>query len=429
MPTKPNQEAPPVVARQPRFVARQSILTVSQGVFGYELLFRDGLSACFKTPVSQEVSSHEVDNFVLMGFDLLCNGSRAFLPCTADILRNEYIMLLPPAQTIVELLSDISADEDGLAICGRLKNAGYRMALTGFAIDDPREALTSVADILKVDFRSCDAEQRTALVTRYGTRCRLLADNLDSQADFAAAKQAGFSYFQGSFLGKPDVLPASRVPENAFVYLRMLQVASAPELNLDEIEVVVKSDPSVSYRLLRYLNSAVFGFTREIHTVREALTMLGTREIRHWLQLTAALGAGQNKPGPLLLAALARGRFCELAGSEIVRDSSDLFLVGILSLMDAILDVPMKRVLRDIPVSQECKDALLGQESRLRPIYRLAIAQEEGDWTAVSDLADEFHLSESRLIEYQWEAMSWASQMASGPSHADQEEDRKPARR
>jgi EAL and modified HD-GYP domain-containing signal transduction protein len=352
---------------------------------------------------------------MLLGLDVLCDGHRAFINCTREILLKDYITLLPSEQTVVEVLETVPADDLVVAACRRLKEAGYVIALDDFAMNDPREVLTDLADIIKVDLRSTSAEDAAAMVKRYGPwRCRMLAEKVETREEFIAAKKAGFLYFQGYFFRKPEILTAHEIPANQLNYLRMLKAVSQRELDVREIENLVKSEAALCYRLLRYLNSAAFGFAAEIRSVKHALAILGEREVRRWIRLVATLGAGQGKTTDLVLAALVRARFCELLSPIIPHGDSDLFLLGLLSLMDTMLEIPMRQVLENVPIDQESKGTLLGEANRLWPFYQLMLAQEAGEWNGVSELTAQLHLSESEVASFYLQAMEWAQQVTAG---------------
>jgi c-di-GMP-related signal transduction protein len=398
-----------------RFVARQPILTSDEKVFGYELLFRDGVEDYFRNPDPDAASRSTLSTSLLMGLDVLCDGRRAFINVTRDVLLKDYITLLPSSQTVVEILESIPPDDVVRSACQRLKEGGYQIALDDFGMDDPRESLTDLADIIKVDLRATPPEQAAALVKRHGPwRCRMLAEKVETREEFLTAKKAGFVYFQGYFFRRPEMLSTHEIPANQLNYLRMWQAVARPELDIREVEQVIKGEASLCYRLLRYLNSAAFGFGQEIHSIRHALSLLGEREVRRWIRLVATLGAGQNKSSDLVLTALVRGRFCELLSPTVGAGESDLFLMGLLSVMDAILEIPMSRVLENVPVDQESKAVLLGGASRLRPFYQLMLAQESGEWETAHELAGQLHLSESEVAEKYWEAMQWARQVSGG---------------
>jgi len=398
-----------------RFVARQVVLTAEEKVFGYELLFRNGVDEYFRNPDPDAASRSTLSTSMLLGLDVLCDGRRAFINCTREVLLKEYVTLLPSTQTVVEILETVPADDLVLAACQRLKEAGYMIALDDFAVADPRERLTDVADIIKVDLRSTPLDKAVELVRQYGPwRCRMLAEKVETREEFLAAKKAGFVYFQGYFFRRPETMTAREIPANQANYLRMWQAVSRPELDVNEVEAVIKHEASLCYRLLRYLNSPVFGFSNEIHSVRHALAMLGEREVRRWVRLVATLSAAQEAPSELVLSALVRARFCELLSPKIQHGESDLFLMGLLSLMDAILKIPMNRVLESVPVDQETKSLLLGGASRLRPFYQLMLAQESGEWQSIGELARQLHLEESHVAETYWEAVRWAQQINAG---------------
>ncbi len=392
-----------------RFLARQPILTREEQLFGYELLFRDGPDNYFRGIDPDAASRDTLDSSTLMGLDVLCGNRRAFINCTRDVLLKDYITLLPSNQAVAEILESVPPDDQVLAACQRLKEAGYWIALDDFMPNDPRARLTEMADIIKVDFRSTSAEERAEMVRKYGSwHCRMLAEKVETREEFFAARKGGFLYFQGYFFRQPEVLTTREIPANRIHYVQMLQAVSRDELNHQEIEDLIKSEASLCYRLLRYMNSASFGFVNEIHSVKHALALLGEREVRRWVRLVATLAAGSGKSSELVSAALVRGRFCELLSSKIQHEGSDLFLLGLFSLMDAILEMPMSDLLASVPVDQETKVVLLTGTGRLKPLYQLMMARESGEWQNLRDLAREMQISESTIAEDYWHALEWA---------------------
>jgi len=395
-----------------KFVARQPILTRDEKVFGYELLFRDGVANFFQAPDADIASRSTLDTSMLMGLDTLCSGRQAFLNCTREVLLKDYVTLLPPQQVVVEILESVEPDDLVIAACQRLKEAGYQIALDDFGPNDPRHILADLADIIKVDIRATTIKECESMVKRYGPwRSRMLAEKVETHEEFVACKAAGFVYFQGYFFRKPEVLATQEIPVNRLNYVRMLQAVSKPELDSREIEDVIKTEASICYRLLRYLNSAMFSFSTEIHSIRHALSLLGEREIRRWVRLVATLGAGQHKSSELVTLALVRARFCELLSPKIQYGDSDLFLLGLLSLVDAMLEIPMTTVLENIALDQETKSVLLGGASRLRPLYQLMLAQESGEWHQAGELTRQLQLNPNEVAEIYWQGVQWARQV------------------
>ena len=398
-----------------RYVARQPIFDRDEKVFGYELLFRDGLQNAFSGD-SDEASRATLDSSLLMGLDVLCDGRRAFVNCTRDTLVKNLVTLLPSNSTVVEVLETVPADPDVVNACCSLKEAGYLIALDDYVADDPREPLVEIADIIKVDMQLTNEEQRLAMIKKSGPwRCRLLAEKIEEYPEFQRARDQGFVYFQGYFFRRPETMMTARdLPASRLSYLRMLQEVSRPDLDVPALENLIKAEASVCYRLLRYLNSAMFGLKSEIHSVRHALTMLGERDVRRWVRLVAAVGAGQEKTSDLVLSALVRGRFGELLAPLVPHGESDLFLLGLLSLIDAMLEMPMADVLERIPLDQATKAVLLGQASPLRPVYQLMLAHECGEWAAARSLSENLHLDPEQIAEQYWQAQHWAREISAG---------------
>jgi len=407
--------AKPAPAPGTRFVARQPIFTADERVFGYELLFRDGVEDYFCAPDADAASRATLSTSMLTGLDVLCDGRRAFINCTRDVLLKEYVTLLPARQMVVEILENVPPDELVMAACLRLKDAGYLIALDDFVVNDARAPLTHLADIIKVDLTLTRLDQAAGMVKRHGSpRCQMLAEKVETREQFAVTRKVGFAYFQGYFFRRPETLTAHEVPQNRINYLRIWQAISRPELDIHEVEDLIKREASLCYRLLRYLNSPVFGLGSEICSVRHALALLGEREVRRWVRLVATLIAGQDKSSELVTSALIRARFCELLSARIGHCGADLFLMGLLSLMDAILEIPMAKILEHVAVDQGIKSVLLGAPSPLTPFYRLMLAQESGEWEEAAELSRQLHLGENEAAASYWEAAQWARQVSEG---------------
>ena len=246
-----------------RFVARQPILTKDEKVFGYELLFRDGIEDYFCPKDVEAASKTMLDSSLIMGLDVLCNGGRAFVNCTRDMLLKDYVILLPSSHTVVEILESVEPDDLVMAACQRLKEGGYMIALDDFADGRQARALTNSPTSSKL---TCKAPLPSSgspwSRDTVPVRCRMLAEKVETREEFLAAKKAGFAYFQGYFFRQPETMKTHAVPGNQLNYIKMLQVVSKPELEPREIENAIKGEASLCYRLLRYMNSANFGFSQ-----------------------------------------------------------------------------------------------------------------------------------------------------------------------
>jgi len=393
-----------------RFVARQPIFDRARKVIGYELLFRNGIEDYFHADPELAARS-TLDSSLLFGLRTLCHNTLAFVNCTRDILLKDLVTLLPPNQTVVEILETVEPEERVVEACKRLRAAGYRIALDDFVASDPRVPLCDYADIIKVDVRATRPEERAGMVRRFGgPRRKMLAEKVETPQEFLQAQKTGFVYFQGYFFCKPETVIGHEVPANRIHLLRLLEMVSRPELDPKELEKVFKQEASLCYRLLRYLNSPVFGLALEIKSIRHAMAILGERELRRWVRMVVTVSAAEQGCSELVLVALTRARFCELL-CERLKSKQDLFLMGLLSVMDAILEIDMGVLLEQIPVEHEIKGVLLGQASSLRPAYRLMLAQESGEWAMASELARQVGVKDEEAADIWWQAMTWAQEV------------------
>ncbi len=352
-----------------------------------------------------------LDSSLLFGLNALCHNSRAFLNCTREILLRDMVTLLPPSQVVAEILENIEPEDRVVAACKRLKVAGYLIALDDFSPNDPRTPLCAFADFLKIDVQATRLEERASLVRRFSSaKCRMLAEKLETPQEFQQARNMGFEYFQGYFFCRPELVVGREVPANRLHHLRLLEMASRPEIDLRELETLFKQEPSICYRLLRYLNSPVFGLSLEIKSVRHAMAILGERELRRWIRLIVTVGAAEQGCSELVLMGITRARFCELLSSRI-RASNDLFLMGLLSIMDAILKIEMDTLLQQVPVDHEIKAALLGEKSALSSLHQLMLAQESGEWHKAAELTKQLALTDEEVGEAWWQALNWAQEV------------------
>ena len=395
--------------RPARFAARLPILSRDEKVFGYKLLFRTSVNNYFPSVEGDTASRGVIDMSSLIGLNTLCNNLPAFIVMTREILIQEYLALLPSDKVVAEIPESVSADADVVRACKQLKSAGYRIALSNFRAHDPREALEDIADFLKIDIKMSSLADVARLTRHYRDRgSQLIAEKVETREDFAFTKSEGFSFFEGYFFRKPEMMRARGAQSNRTVFLRLLGAVSKPVLDWNELENIVKSDPTLYFRLLRYLNSAIFGLQGEVRTIGQALNILGEKEIRRWCQLSGMLELSRNKPSDLALAALVRARFAELIGTRVACGSSDMFQVGLLSLMDAILEIPMRDVLEGLPIDDGSRTALMEGKGPLSPVYELMLAVEAGVWPRIAALASRFQIQQDFIAQSYWDAMQWA---------------------
>lgn len=382
-----------------RFIARQPIFDERLKVFAYELLFRAGPQNVFQ-PRKEASSSVIVDSATLFDLQTLTGHAKAFINADESALLRGAPRLLPAERIVVEALETVPPTREVVEACADLCAAGYMLALDDFSGDPKWDPLVHHAKFLKVDFRASDAEKCREISRRYRSNgIQLLAEKVETQAEMNQARTLGYRYFQGFFFCKPTMVESRDIPGNKLTYLQLLKAIAEPELSYGRIEELLKHDPSLVYKLLRYMNSPLIGLRIEIHSVREAIALLGEREFRRWVSIVAVASMASDKTPELIHTALTRGYFCEDISRLIgmVHQSSDLFLMGLLSVTDALLDRPIEQVLANVPVAEEVRTALCGGPNRFRDVYETMLAYERADWAALSSAIARFTSIEEQV--------------------------------
>jgi c-di-GMP-related signal transduction protein len=368
-----------------KFIARQPIFDAKLKLFAYELLFRATEKNVFQ-PRPEASSAVIVDSVTLFDLQALLGHAKAFINLDQAALQRGAARLLPPDRVIIEILETVVPSPDVIQICRELCASGYTIALDDF-VDHPKwEPLLVLAKFIKVDFRSSNADSRRILAERFRAReIQLLAEKVETQAELNEARSLGYTFFQGYFFCKPAMVTTRDIPGNKLNCVRLLQAVSSPEFSLDDVEELLKQDPALVYKLLRYLNSPLLGL-REIRSVRHAMTLLGETEFRRWLSIVVIVVMASDKPPELIRTALTRAFFCEELSRTIgmLPESPNLFLMGLLSVTDAILDRPIGEILATLPVSSEVRSALCGGANRFRDVYDTLLAYEHADWDALA---------------------------------------------
>src|SRR5581483_3232071 len=369
------------------FVARQPIFDQRNEVYGYELLYRSGLKPVFDGLDPDRASLQVIGNTLsILGLDTLTQGKRAFINFTHDILVNDYAMLLPPASVVVEILEDVAPTEEVIDACKRLRRLNYVLALDDVVLGDVVNPLVDLVHILKVDFQLCGPAERQRIAHLCRERnVRLLAEKVETAEAFETARAQGYEYFQGFYFSRPKILEHATLHASKLTMLRLLQEVSQPELDFDRIEQIMKLEVSLPYKLLRFMNSALLGLGQTITSLKHALLMLGQSGVRKWLSVVVLADASDDVPHELIVNSVLRARFCEqvAARSRLRTRSNDLFLLGLFSMIDALLRRPLPELVAVLPLDEDVKNTLLGHPSELEPVYSLVCAYEQADWPSV----------------------------------------------
>ncbi len=385
-----------------RFIARQPIFDHRLKVFAYELLFRGGPQNVFQ-PRKDASSSVIVDSTMLFDLQTLTGHAKAFINADDNALLQGAVKLLPADRIVVEILETVVPTPEIVAACADLREAGYVLALDDFDDHAKWEPLLALARFLKVDFRASDQDVCRDMAKRYLPQgLQMLAEKVETQSELEEARSMGYTLFQGYFFSKPIMVEGRHIPSNKLNYIRLLESVNAPDFKAEKIEEVLKQEPSLVYKLLRYLNSPLLGLRREVRSIPQAISMIGEKEFRRWVSIVTLVDMAGDKSPELIRTALTRAYFCEEVSAPIgmVAQKSDLFLMGLLSVTDAILDMPMNDVLSHLPLSAEVSTALGGGPNRLRDVLETLLAYERADWKTLSCLVAKIACHEERVPEF-----------------------------
>jgi EAL and modified HD-GYP domain-containing signal transduction protein len=407
----PLTEAPPPPSAPSRFIGRQPILNAARQVYGYELLFRSGWENSF-TGNPEVAAQQMIDTTLLFGMENLVLGSKAFVNCTATALTRRLVTCFPTG-TVLEILETVQVTDEVVAACKELKRLGYTIALDDFLPGSSTDRLLDLADYIKLDFQASDASQLRHIQRQLiGTNAALIAEKVETAEQFNLALNEGYHFFQGYFFARPSVLTSREVPANRVAYIQILNAINNPLSDHSQIERLVSSEASLCFRLLRYVNSAGFGARGRVSSIRQALILIGEVEFRKLVTIAAAacLGSGTNQSPELMLLCLHRARFCELIAPIAGQDTAEQYLLGLLSVLDAMLNVSMKQILPMLPLRSAAAAVLLGEPSPIELPLRLIRAYEKSQWEVCASTCSTLALTEAELTDLYLESLRWANQ-------------------
>ena len=403
------------------FVARQPIFSRRQGVYGYELLFRDGLENAFRGGDGNRATASVIETGLLnIGLEQLTGGKPAFINFTRDLLLADEVLLLPRRAVVIEILEDIEPTPDVVEACEELVRRGFTLALDDYVLGSGFDPLLELAKIVKFEFpaiRGGDREAFEEQVRRLRLRgTKLLAEKVETREEFDEAVERGFHLFQGYFWGRPETVTGKKIETSPRAYLELLEQVNHRDMSVTHVKDVVKADPALSLSLLRYINSGLFRWMSRVDSIHRAVVLLGPDEIRRWVSFMAVTTAvGDDRPRELILTAVTRGRFCEILAPafNLGERALDLFFTGLFSLADVMLGLRIEDAVEHIPLSADARHALLADGGPFAEVLQLAIAYERGDWSAFSSRARERGLDEREAPRLYREAVEWANTLTS----------------
>lgn len=397
------------------FIARQPIYDRRLKVYAYELLHRAGSDHNHADVTDGDAATSQVliNALIEIGLPELVGQSRAFVNLTRQHILNGLPPTLEQDNVVLEVLEDIAPDQELISALINLKAAGYTIALDDFIYHESKHALVELADIIKIDVLDLQGSTLAGQVNELRpTGVKLLAEKVETPEEFEHCKSLGFDYFQGYFFCKPNIVKGKHTQTSRIAIMQMLTKLQDPNLDFDELQTLVAQDISLSYRILRYINSAHLSLGKKIESMRHAIILLGLNTIRTWVNILA-MSSIDDKPYELILTALIRARMCENLAASTSLPVQNAFTVGLFSALEAFIDRPLDEILATLPLADELHNALLYNSGELGELLSLVLNYERGQWDDFS----ETRFDATTLCNAYLDAIHWASELNNSLIH------------
>lgn len=390
------------------YIARQPIFNAKTDLFAYELLFRSNDENSAEVIDGNAASSQVILNsFVDMNFHAISKYHPVIINLTPDFVRGELPLPLAPDALIIEIPEDVEVDEQLLRALKSFVARGYTLAANNFDSSEERKPLLNVVDIVKIDLQRCDRSSlavHVQFLKEYDVK--LLAEKIEVHEDFEWCRDLGFDYFQGYFFSKPKNFTAQSIKPNRLAVLRILASLQNPECDIRELEGLISKDVSMSYKILRIINSALYSMPRTIESVKQAIMALGLKAIRDWVAIISLTDI-DDKPRELVALSLQRARMMSLLAEHKGQDPDAAFTTGLFSCIDALMDQSMSRIMGELPLANDIVRALLDREGELGQLLEFVARYEQGDW----DNLDAGFIGIDCLRQHYIDAVEWSSEL------------------
>lgn len=402
-----------------RYVARQPILDKQGLVHGYDLIFRNAPEAIFRRDADSAVETM-LDNEVLFGLERLTNNLPAFVTCSAEALTDNLVLVLAPGLTVLGVPSSLEPTPRLIEACRTLHARGFRISLNDFAWPETMPVgllpLIECADYIRSDFRSFGPFEQRQFGNLGLSSISLVAQKVETQEDYQQAVAAGFTLFQGGYFCNPVLLKKRKIPANRLFHFEIVRELYRDPIDIRKISQLLRSDASLTFRLLRLVNSPIYALRQEVRSIETAIMILGEDAFRRSISLAILSEMNAEQPVALLHMGLLRARFCELAARNFHQDASEQYLLGLFSLLPAMLQIPMEEIVPNLPLRGPICEALTGTINSERSLLCWIEAHERGDWTICDRIASAHGLHSSQLMVWYEEALIWAASASPGMS-------------
>ena len=410
------------------FVARQPIFNRDKEIVAYELLYRNSLKNFFDPSVSSSKATSILitNSHINIGMDNLVEDKYAFINFDSTLINNDIPSLLNKDSVVIEVLEDVKPDRVFLSNLLALKKQGYKLALDDFTLDYPYQNTIPLYDIIKVDFMLAGLDGAKKIMDKYknGKR-KFLAEKIETVSEFNTALDMGYDYFQGFFFSKPEIIKGKAATSINMQFLKLKEEINKNEVDFNNISKIIESDIGLSYKLLRLVNS--FSLNSQVSSIRHALAILGVKEIEKWLNFIMISDFVADGADEVVRLSIIRSRFAELIAehSNQPQMKYQASLVGLFSMIDVVMGNPFDKIFKEIPMSQNVKDAITNKPtSPLYDMFQVVLSYEKADWDTLDNYTSKLLLNSSEIPDLYFESVSWANKYVFTVDELEEEERR-----
>lgn len=404
------------------FVGRQPILDKEGRIFGYELLYRNSDQNSFPDIDPEQATIQLlVNTFLSIGVDQISGKSKSFINFTGDLLLKDIFSSLKPEFVVIEILEDVEITPALISRIREIKQEGFQLALDDFIMQDQyalHTELFELIDYVKVDFLAVDEKGRRDIerfIKKY-QHIKMLAEKIETEEQFQIAKKSGYELFQGYFFAKPEIIKGVEIPANLNLHMQIISKLNDSDPDIDEIANLILHDISLTYKLLRLINTMNFNVPKSVGSVKQAIVLIGLRELKKWMRILMLQDISDHSSSgrvkALVSYSMSRAKMCELVAIRTGYPNGDEhFFVGLFSLLDAIMNRNWDDILPMFPFSKEVAETLQGNKTDMTPYLELAIATERFDMEKINKVSKRFGLSKEEIVAFSNKANHWARQL------------------
>ena len=391
------------------YIARQPIYDAQLKVVAYELLFRSGntINAADFLDGDSATTNVIINAITEIGMDQLVGPHRAFINLTRNHILQMAEKPMPELKErlVLEILEDIEAEEVIVEAVSKLAKDGFTIALDDFIYSESLQPLVELSDIIKIDLMALNNEELETHAKKLNNgKRKLLAEKVETQEEFDQCKELGFDYYQGYFFSKPQIMKGKSLPANKLAIMKLLTELQDTESSNEQLAQTISQDVTMSVRILRYINSAQFGFSKEVDSIQKAIMMLGRTTIRNLANLVS-MSQIEDKPHELLIISMIRAKMSENMALLLKENKDVCFTIGLFSIIGSLMNQDMELLIEGLPLAENVRAALIRHDGELGKILHCVLSYESGDWeNAVHE-----KLTNDDLRDCYLDALQWAS--------------------